>query len=277
LRQALFFGAVGGAVIVTGLLTTTVVVGLLVAVFFIVVLGQFMVLQGRLNKDLAGLQPIYERGKWMKAALILMPAMVITWNFPTLNIAIAGFLMGPSEVAIYNAAYRTSEILVFGGYAVYVAFATRISAVYATEDRGALQRLVTRQAQITFFPTVAGAIGLALIGEFALGLFGQRFLDGYFSLTILLAGLVIFAFVSPASHLLVISGRESTFLAVTVLTFVIAVIGNLILIPKYGINGAATAVLLSQVFQSIALHFLVRKILNIDATPFGFLGRQVSA
>ena len=276
LRQALFFAGVGGVLIATGLVTTSVAVGLLVVTFFIVMMGQFLVLQGRLSKDLAGTHASYEPRKWMKAALTMMPAMIITWNFPTLNIAIAGILMGPSEVAIYNAAFRTSEILTFGVYAVYVAFSTKISAVYATEDRGVLQRLVTRQAQITFYPSVAGAIVLALIGEFALGLFGQRFLDGYLALTILLAGLVIFAFVSPAAHLLVISDRESTFLAVTVLSFSIAVIGNVILIPVYGINGAASAVLVSQVFMSISLYFIVRRVLNIDVSPFGFLKRRVS-
>lgn len=150
---------------------------------------------------------------------------------------------------------------------------TKIAEVYHSGSRKKLALLSSKTAALAIF------CGLPLISmftiwpQFFLGLFGSEFVTGSFALRVLVIG--------QAANLL--SGSVVQILSMTeyhkevgYITFVTAVILNLILtallVPSYGINGAALAVGISLTLQNVILLLMVKRYLNIWSLP----GRAMS-
>ena len=115
----------------------------------------------------------------------------------------------------------------------------------------------------------AALLAFGLLGKPILGLFGDAFIAGYGALLVLTAAQLMQALVGPVSSLLGISGHQDHCLYVFGITLVIAIVLNMLLLPSYGIMGAAVVVVLSVAFWTIWLYRLVRRFLDVDPSVIG--------
>ncbi|PWG74852.1 flippase, partial [Enterococcus hirae] len=85
----------------------------------------------------------------------------------------------PSQVAVYFAALKTISLVAFVHFAVGAAKASRFSELNARGQRARLQQAVDQSVAWTFWPSLAGAAGLLILGKPLLWLFGPEFTGGY--------------------------------------------------------------------------------------------------
>ena len=222
-------------------------------------------------------KPIYERKRWF-SSLIPLAFIASMWviNNQT-DIVMLGIFKPPAQVGIYRVAVQMALVTAFGLQAVNMVVAPRFATLYTKKEMGRLQRLVTRSAQATFGFNLLITCFFIFFGKTFLNLiFGKDFILAYIPLLILLLGQVVNSAVGSIGVLLNMTGHEKDTARGVALAAGVNILLNLILIPSYGIKGAATATAISMVTWNIALWWLVRKRLGVNSLAFNFgLGKAL--
>ena len=203
---------------------------------------------------------------WVKTAfpyLLISSAAILQSNT---DIIMTGAIVDPEAAGIYKASARVVGAVGFGLAAMRRIVSPITSELYTKGKMDRLQDVIGWTSFLGFIFAFSGALGLGLFGERVLGLFGPEFTKGYPVLLILLTSKVAFTFAGPTGMLMSMTGREWTASKVLGIGVAINVSANFLLIPIFGIVGAAFASLLSSVTWNTILVLVALKNLNINTT-----------
>ncbi len=187
-----------------------------------------------------------------------------------------GHFGSAEEVGIYSMAMRLAMV----GSVILVSFNTMIapliSDLFNRGERVRLENLlksVTKWAVGLSLPVFAG---LALFPEQALRIMGSEYLVGANALIILAAGQLINTAAGPAALVLMMCGRPRYVLFSNIIVYVVDIVLCFILIPRFGIEGAAfTWTITLLLFNAGAL---IGLIMMLKLIPFSFgYGKIVAA
>lgn len=183
------------------------------------------------------------------------------------DVLMVGVFMQPNDVAVYFATVKTLALVHFVYFAVKTGVAQRY-AQFTHGDRGKLAAFARETVSWTFWPSVAMALVVLALGEPMLMLFGPEFAAGYPLLFPLVAGVVARAAVGPAEALLTMSGNQNVCAAVFAATLAVNVSLSFLLIPMFGLWGAAIATTVSMMFEATMLALTVWRKLGIVMFAF---------
>ena len=220
-------------------------------------------------KEVAQTEPAYLKENWMKG---IMPFMVISCTHlinRRADILMLGALQGVEAVGIYTIASRGAELITFVLTAVNMSLGPKISACYARGDKEQLQKMVVGSTRAIFAVSLPMALALIFFGNWFLQVYGSGFLASGSALRILCIGQLVNASVGSVGVLLDMTGNEKKSASAIALGAGINVALNALLIPRYGVEGAAIATSTSIVIRNILLSIQVRQKLNISPTIFG--------
>ena len=220
---------------------------------------QYFLQHRRLSKELIGTKPAYNLRPWIAVSLptmLLESFSLIMLNF---DILVLELFVTPDQIAIYFAAMRTISLISFVHFAVAAAMMSRFATAYATQDFASIRSLLHQARIWTFVPSLAGAVFLLAAGKPMLWLFGPEFTAGYPVMFILAAGLLARAAAGPAQSLLVVTGHQNITAVVLCGSVLLNCILNLVLIPRYGLSGAATATACAFALESLILFTVARR------------------
>src|SRR5690606_16060907 len=136
----------------------------------------------------------------------------------------------------------------------------------AVSDRSGFHRKVGDANLVASILALVLFGGVAVGGPLALMLFGPEFAAGALPLTVLSLAMLVRALLGPAALVLSIHDRPYATLPAIVLGIATLVGGNLLLVPPYGLMGAAVAALLAQAAWSAAMWFTALKAAGIDVS-----------
>ena len=202
--------------------------------------------------------------RWLKTALPFVFVDGAAILFSNADILILALFVDPSAIAIYFAASRILQLVAFVPYAATAATAQRFSALNAVKDQIGLQNLACNTTRFTFVVALAAAGVIYLIAPFLLNLFGPGFDDAMPVLLVLMLGLIVQAYAGPGEDLLTMLGHERISAVLSTLSLVLNIILNFLLIPVYGVLGAAIATAVTIGLRSLVLAWLVKRRLNMD-------------
>lgn len=183
------------------------------------------------------------------------------------DVLMVGAYMDPDDVAVYFATVKTLALVHF----VYFAVKAGVAQRYAQFTHGEPEKLAAFARETvswTFWPSLAMALLVLALGEPMLTLFGPDFAAGYPLLFLLVFGVVARAAVGPCESLLTMSGNQNICAAVYAMTLAFNIGLNLVLIPLFGLWGAAMATAFAMVFEAAALSFTVWRKLGIVMVIF---------
>ncbi len=214
--------------------------------------------------------PAYDTRVWLSSVLplsMLAGTKIILGNT---DIIMIGAMIGESETALFRVAEQASQIAMLSVQTVAMAVGPHIASLYRKHELATLQRVIRLAAWAILVFCVLVAIVLIAFGEFLLAfLFGDEFGAAYPVLVILCIGITLKCFAGPATVLLNMSGHEKDTLRGVAVAAVANVILNAVLIPRYGILGAAVASALSFLIWTIMLVTLARARTGIHTTVIG--------
>jgi O-antigen/teichoic acid export membrane protein len=238
------------------------------AATYVTTLAHLAQLVLRLRGTLGSEPRRYQVGAWMKYSLPLFLVDGIGFMLTNADVVVVGLYMPPDQVGIYFAAAKTIVLVQFVYFSIKAAAAPRFSAIMAENDMPALATFAGQAARWTFWPSlIIGACTLAA-GEILLSLFGQAFTEGHWLMAILFAGILAKASVGPGEVLLSMAGKQNLCVALYAVTLAFAIAMNLVLIPLYGLVGAALATATAIMLESILLHIAVRRTFGIVLFAF---------
>jgi O-antigen/teichoic acid export membrane protein len=227
-----------------------------------------LLLQRALPVDVRRAAPRIEAG-WQRAARPFLWIVGVNVALAHVDLILVGLLLGAAEAGVYRGA---QQLALFAGYpllALNVGLAPLIARLHAGGRRGALQVQVNFAARLTLAVGLPIAIVLLAFATTLLGLFGPGFEAGAAALMLLTLGQLANAATGPAGTLLIMTNHEATAARLFGAGAAIHLVGNLLLIPRFGIAGAAAATAFALLAMNLLLVFAARRRLGIDTTAFG--------
>jgi O-antigen/teichoic acid export membrane protein len=219
----------------------------------------------------------YDFPTWLKATWPLLIIAACDFTLQSADVLVVSRYMSPTDVAIYFAAAKTMSLIMFVHYAVGSAVANRFAALGARGDKEQLHDFAREAAHWTFWPSLAAAIGILALGRPLLWLFGPQFVDGYPVMLILVVGFLFRSSMGPAEFLLNMVGKQSLCAAVQVTMALTSVALNFLLVPSYGLIGAATATSVALMAGALMNNLVVSRTLGIELAVWRNLFKPKSA
>jgi len=215
--------------------------------------------------------PEYNKQEWLKMSLPMFFIAGMNLLLHQSDIMMLGAILTTDSAAVYGAAVRIAGLVSFGLTAVNAIVAPMISEYYVAKNIQGLQRMITLAARGIFIFTIFMCCSLWFLGDFLLGLFGEEFKIGYLPLTILLIAQAVSAIAGSVGFLMVMTGNQKKAAAVIGSSAVMNITLNAVLIPLYGMIGAAIATTISTAFWNLVMLYHVKQKININPTAFARL------
>jgi O-antigen/teichoic acid export membrane protein len=252
-------------------LPTTAVTGTLVAVVALlsVSVGQLIVLNGRLSRVVESGPKQYAVGVWLGTSVPIFATEAFYLLLTFSDIIVLNQFRPPGEVAIYYAAAKTLALVAFIYYAVAQTIGHKFAQHHVSGDQARLAAFLKQSVRLTFWPSLALILGLLAFGRPLLRLFGPDFVSGYYLMFIIAVGLLARASVGPAERLLNMLGERRACATVYGVSFALDLLLCVVLIPSFGLAGAAIASSCALVFESICLFLVAKYRLGLHCFIFG--------
>jgi O-antigen/teichoic acid export membrane protein len=156
-----------------------------------------------------------------------------------IDIVLVAVMRGPAEAAIYTAATRFLVAGQFGNTAIIMAAQPRFAELFAVGDRrgaGHLYQVTTAWLIMMTWPLYLLAV---IYGPEILSLFGHSYRAGHTVMIILGLTMLLSAACGQVDTVLITTGRSGWSLANGLMALIVNVGLDVLLIPRYGITGAA--------------------------------------
>jgi O-antigen/teichoic acid export membrane protein len=178
---------------------------------------------------------------------------------------VALLLADPSApLGYYSMAVSMAELVFFFPNAV----ATFLFPHVASSSREDSNRQVPVVSRVTLLLTAAVGLALVPVASVAIPLLVPAFGPSLPALYILLPGVVAISVGKVLGGFVSGLGRTGVTSIVSILTFAVNVILNIVLIPRYGILGASAASLVSYTVSSIAYSVIAARLTGARLTDF---------
>ena len=211
--------------------------------------------------QIGSFRPVFDRRRWLalqRQALPFGAFVVVLYLYSYADTVMLGVIRGDEETGLYNAAYRLYEGLAIVGQVLQTVLTPRLSRHYATSRaaHGRLARGGLLAGGLLALPIAA--VGFVLAGPTVTLLFGSAYAAAGGVLQLLAAGFVV-VFPLCALHAVALSaGAGSWLLRAAVIGCVLNVGLNLVLIPRFGMYGAAAATVAGEAVSMTVLAWGLR-------------------
>ena len=166
-----------------------------------------------------------------------------------------------AETGIYRQVVYTSDLVYLIPMTLGMLLFPKLMQAGVSDQTGEDERarFTMLVARLVAFMLVLFWILFALIGRWFLGIFGPEFPAGYFPLVILLGGILFLGVESILAVELARRGLPIFVVVYSTICIVVKLIGNVLLVPLYGMYGAAWSSLGTHfVFLALVLWYCVR-------------------
>ncbi|WP_297065442.1 flippase [Thermococcus sp.] len=206
--------------------------------------------------EIVKIKPAFDIEIARELILFSLPLMLsgILWTFMTkMDTLMVGHYLPSSEVGLYNAAVPLASLLPFVLTAIntlYVPMATPLFAKGSMKDLTRLYQIVTKWILVGTLPFFAL---LFVFPETSLGLvFGSKYLSASLTLQILAVGFMFHTILGPNGLTLTVVGKTGFLTVSTALAVLTDFVLNMLLIPRWRIEGAAVATAVSYLVVNLA-------------------------
>jgi O-antigen/teichoic acid export membrane protein len=208
-----------------------------------------------------------ENSAWLKSATL----MAFSSGFILINnycdILILGIFREPAEVGIYKIGFQTALLVSFGIKVIGPIWAPRFAKAFSEKKYSKLQNLSKKAATFTFITALAVSLPLILFDkELLVLIYTEEFLPAAMPMKILIAARLVTAFFGPLAIMLNMTGNEKSVAAILAVSATTNLFLNLLLIPRYGVEGAAFSTLVTVVLWNILLWGKSKKLLGMDSS-----------
>lgn len=156
-----------------------------------------------------------------------------------------------SQVAFYSVAVKLTMLINLVLSSVNSVYAPAFSELFTGRRMNELREVIKKATRLIFYLTFPAILILFFLSDVVLGFFGQDYIVARTALYVLLAGQIVNTFCGSAGTYMNMTGKQVVFQRILLTAFLANLVLNLLLIPAYGINGAAVATTVSMVFWNL--------------------------
>jgi len=213
----------------------------------------------------------------MKAIILVsLPLMlaqsgqfVIAWT----DKLMLGGMATSYDVGVYDVAFKLSMFVNIALSSVTSISAPKFAEMYEKKDFVRLENIVNQATKLIFWTSLPLLLLFFFFSVDILRLFGPDFESGLKVFYFLCFARGVSAFTGPAGNLLQMTGRHVIFMNVLFAGAIVNIALNYLLIPLYGIEGAAISSMSSIIFWNLAMVYFVKKEFGFFTIYIPFLKR----
>ena len=213
----------------------------------------------------------YRISEWNKLGLTFLLLSGFQLLLMQTDIIMLGSYVSTKEAGLYAAAAKLVKLVTFGLFAINTVAVPIISQCYALKQKTELQGIITLAAKGGLLYALPVSLMMVVFGGKLLSLYGAAFMVGYIPLLILVGGRVIDSMTGLVGYLMMMTNHHKAAIKIFGSTVVLNIILNMLLIPGYGMKGAAIATTLSMITWNFISVIYVRRKLGINPTLISFL------
>lgn len=214
------------------------------AVTSIIIVNEFKTLRGPQDKKIS-------YSEILKTSFPMSFSIISLLIMQSVDIFILEEYWGFETVGYYGAAVKVTTGIGIILATINAIIAPDISKLFFSGNQKDLKALIIRSTNLNFYLTVPLIILIYLFSEEILSLFGSSYIMANSALIIMIVAQMFNAFCGSVGVYLNMTGRQNTFLMILLFSLLVNIALNVILIPKYGMQGAAIATGISLVLWNI--------------------------
>ena len=179
-----------------------------------------------------------------------------------IDITILGIFKTSAAVGIYSIVIKLSSIVILSLSAINTIAAPKFVEFWGKSDKEGLLKMARQATKIIFWTSFPIMLIIAIFPYSILGFFGSEFKAGALALIMLSFGQFVNAISGSVGYILEMTGFQFFTQNIMIASIIINIILNLLLIPKYSIDGAAFASMITLIFWNLAMSIKVKNILG---------------
>ena len=190
--------------------------------------------------------------------------LLIQW----IDIIILGYFETSNTVGIYSVVMKISLFSSVILFSINSIVASEFSRLYSLDKMVDLRVLIKKSSKIIFFITIPVLILIVYFSKSILGYFGYEFIMANKTLYILVVGQFINVLCGSVGYILMMTEKQNIFKNIMIFATCVNIILNIVLIPKYSINGAAIASSISLILWNVISFSYIYRKYNISTIWF---------
>jgi O-antigen/teichoic acid export membrane protein len=209
----------------------------------------------------------YEGRELSVASAPMIVANVTQYSNLWTAVVVLGVFEPVPTVGVYSAAARTAALSSLVLISFAGVFSPLAAGLYRQERLGELGRLYADVSRWAFTGALAFFLVTALFSRDVMLFFGEEFAHGWPVVVVISAAQLFNSSVGPTARLLAMTGHQKAVMVSTVGSAIAAVALNFLLVPHYGVGGAAAATAAALVLANGSSLVFVRR--RLGFWPYG--------
>lgn len=197
-------------------------------------------------------------------------------SFSGMDTVVLGLFVTSSFIGFYEVAWNLASLLAIFGNSVAQTLFPTISKLDSSAEYESIRNLVNDGLSYTGLFLIPGFVGVLLIGDSLLSIYGSEFQRATTVLAILVAARLIYAYEAQLVNTLSAIDYPQLAFRVNILFVATNIVLNLLLVYIYGWIGAAIGTTLAALVGLVVAYYVLDDIITVKI-PFGEIARQVAA
>ena len=184
---------------------------------------------------------LFEIKKLLRFSIPMLFTVLLHDLMAHIDVLMLGLFVSAAEIGIYSVAVRIlilAQVIFMAFQPIFQPFVADLHAKKELDRLSELLKIVTRWSVTISFPVF---IAFLLFSGFFLSFFGKEFIKGSVCISILAIAYIFSSTSNLPSSMIFMSGRSDITLKNNLAVLITNAVLNYLLIPQYGIVGAATA------------------------------------
>lgn len=226
-----------------------------VVTYLLVLIGSsaFVFLQGKITKVTVSTRTFLNKSIPMMMSGFFL--ILLNWT----DILILGKLETEENIGIYNAAFKVGYLALFFVTMMNSFVVPKISEYHHHNDYLNMKTFVNKATRMVIVLTLPVAIVIILFSQYILSYFGTGFEAGALSLQLITLGALFNAMTGNVDQILNMTNHQKLVRNIMFVGFLVNIVGNLLLIPRFGYLGAAISSLVVNVIVNSIFVLVIKK------------------
>jgi O-antigen/teichoic acid export membrane protein len=188
----------------------------------------------------------------LSISLPMLMTASMTFFIGQTGVIILGMFRSESEVGYYAMAVKLAGVTTFVLQAINAMAAPKFSELYHTGKMDELFHVARKSTKLIFWTTTPVLVGLLILGKICLRLlFGDDFSVAYPAMVLIVIGQFVNSVSGSNGHFMDMTGHQKVLRNIIFFAALINIMLGWVLIPRFGINGAAFAAMVSLIFWNV--------------------------
>jgi len=210
----------------------------------------------------------------LKESLPMMLSSSMIFVIFSVDTLMLGYFETSDNVGIYRVVTQISSVNAIALVILNAVVGPKISQFNSCNNKKKIVDIVYKSSKLVFLTSIPILILIVFFSKEILFFFGEEYLKGYNAIIILSICQFIYAISGFADLILNMTGKQRIFGRITIFTAMGNICLNFILIPNYGITGAAVATGISILLTNLVSLYFIKKEYNFLSIYIPFLSKN---